>query len=79
MQNDNVKLKMGEEIKGHGGFTLILVIIAILIVAIIAFGFMNQKGQIEQSQEIKNQAVIDLEKINNNLKKNNQQIQNNLK
>jgi len=36
---------------------------------------MNQKGQAEQSREIKNKAVIDLEKINENLKNSDQEIQ----
>ena len=60
------------------GFGLIAIIIAILIIAVIAFGAMSRKGQVRQSQEIKNKAVIDLEKINDNLKKNKQQIQNSL-
>ena len=60
------------------GFGLIIILIAILIIAVIAFGFMNKKGHIEQSKEIKNKAVEDLKVINENLEKNNQQIQNNL-
>ena len=60
------------------GFGLILIIVTILIIAIIAFGFMNRPGQIEKSQEIKNKAINDLQKVNSNLINNNQEIQKNL-
>ncbi|MEI6596958.1 MAG: hypothetical protein WCL13_01960 [bacterium] len=60
------------------GFGLILIIIAILIIAVIAFGTINRKGQVEQNKEIKNKAVEDIKNINNNLQKNNQQIQDSL-
>ncbi len=61
------------------GFGLIIIIIAILIIAVIALGITNRKGQVEQSKEIKNQAVEDIENINNSLEKNNLEVQNNLK
>ena len=60
------------------GFGLIIIIIAILIIAMIAFGTISWKGQVEQGKKIKNKAVDDLKAINENLKKNNQQIKNNL-
>lgn len=69
---------MNNSIFQKRGFALIAIMIAILIIAVIAFGAMNRKGQVEQNKEIKNQAEIDLQKINDNLKKNNQEIQNNL-
>ncbi|KKR91646.1 MAG: hypothetical protein UU95_C0004G0014 [Parcubacteria group bacterium GW2011_GWC2_42_12] len=78
MENDNVKLKIKKEIAEQGGFALILIIITILIIAVIAFGTISWKGQVQQSQEIKNKAVDDLKAINENLNKYNQQIQNNL-
>ena len=58
------------------GFSLILVLMALLIILIIVFGIKNRPGQLEESRQIKNKAAIDLEKINNNLKKENQAIQN---
>ncbi|MFA6306949.1 MAG: prepilin-type N-terminal cleavage/methylation domain-containing protein [Patescibacteria group bacterium] len=61
------------------GFGLIIILIAILIIAVIALGAMNRKGQIEQNKEVKNKAVEDLKNININLEKNNQEIQNNIK
>ena len=78
MENDNVKLKIKKEIAEQGGFALILIIITILIIAVIAFGTISWKGQVQQSQEIKNKAVDDFKAINENLNKYNQQIQNNL-
>ncbi|MFA5360023.1 MAG: hypothetical protein WC349_03665 [Patescibacteria group bacterium] len=60
------------------GFGLIVILIAILIIAVIAFGLMNKKGQVEQNKEIKDKATEDLKVINQNLEKNNQQIQDSL-
>ena len=64
--------------RGQKGFGLILVIIAIVIIAVIAFGVKNWSGQIEQSKRTENKAATDLEAINNNLIINNQKIQDNL-
>lgn len=70
---------MTENYSQQKGFGLILVIIAVLIIAVIAFGFISRrKGQIEQNQEIKNKAVEDLKAINEKLEKNNQEIKNDL-
>lgn len=71
-------IKKMKNYREQRGFALIAVMIAILVIAVIAFGAMNWKGQIEQNKEIKNQAEIDLQKINDNLKKNNQAIVENL-
>jgi Tfp pilus assembly protein PilV len=60
------------------GFSLIVILVAILIIAVIAFGLMNKKGQVEQNKEIKDKATEDLKVINQNLEKNNQQIQDSL-
>jgi type II secretory pathway pseudopilin PulG len=70
--------KMNNLIFQKRGFALVVIIVAVLIVAIVAFGAMSWKGQIQQSQEIKNKAIVDLEKINNDIKDSNRQIQNNL-
>jgi type II secretory pathway pseudopilin PulG len=59
----------------QGGFGLIVIMIAILIIAIIFFGTRNRKGQVEQGQEVKIKAVNDLEVINDKLKNNNQEIE----
>lgn len=61
------------------GFGLIIIILAILIIAVIAFGVINRRGMVEENKEIKNKAVEDIKNINNNLEKNNLEIQNNLK
>jgi hypothetical protein len=69
---------MNKEIFKQKGSALILVIIAIVIIAIIVFGFGSWKGQVEQSKQIENKALNDLQKINDNLKKSNQEIVENL-
>ena len=67
---------MAKSYSQQKGFGLILIIITVLIIAVITFGFINRKGQIEQNREIKNKAVEDLKVINEKLEKNNRQIQN---
>ena len=69
---------MVENYNQQKGFVLIIILIAVLIIAAIAFGFINRKGQIEQNREIKNKAAEDLKAINEKLEKNNQQIKNDL-
>lgn len=64
-----------KNIAKQNGFSLIAIMIAILIIAVIFFGIKNWKGNTEQTQEIKNKAVEDLGNINKNLENNNQEMQ----
>lgn len=57
------------------GFGLIIIIIAMLIIALIYFGVKNRPGQLEQSRKIEDKAVNDIEKINENLERNNLEIE----
>ena len=60
------------------GFSLILVLIAIVIIAVIFFGARNWRGQLEQGKQTENKAASDLKAINKNLEQYNQDIKNSL-
>ncbi|MDO8667628.1 MAG: type II secretion system protein [bacterium] len=71
-------MKTNKEIFKQRGFALIAILVAVLVIGVIAFGTIKWQGQIQQSKQIENQAVKNLQKINDNFEKNNQAITKNL-